>query len=237
MKSPLLPLIFTLILISISVLPNSLAQDVATSKLPEGVKMRFGKGIIYDIEYAPDGTRLAVASSLGIWIYDVQTGQELDLLTGHTDPVRCIAFSPDGQTLASGSCDNTIRLWNTSSGNHIGALRGHSAQVFSIAFSPDSQMLVSSSRDKTVRLWSMNYRREIRKMRGSFFDVYSVDFNPDGQTIATAEYGKVRLWSVNDGREIRQFIGDTKNVRIVSFSPNGELLVSASEDNHVRLWR
>ena len=69
------------------------------------------KGEINEIAYSPDGTRLAVASSIGIWIYNAQTGQELDLLTGHTGRVNSVAFSPDGRTLASGSRDGTVLLW------------------------------------------------------------------------------------------------------------------------------
>ena len=98
--------------------------------LPEGAKARFGKGWINEtaysaIAYAPDGARLAVASSVGIWIYDVETGEELDLLVGHKDVVHSVAFSPDGQTLVSGSQDKTLRLWDANTGKHIRTITGH----------------------------------------------------------------------------------------------------------------
>ena len=79
--------------------------------LPVSTIARLGKGSINAIQYAPDGTRFAVASSLGIWIYDTATFQESDLLTGHTDGVTNIAFSSDGRWLASGSRDGTVLLW------------------------------------------------------------------------------------------------------------------------------
>ena len=91
--------------------PNTSAQDSPQWHLPEGVKARLGKGRISEIAYSPDGTRLAVASSIGIWLYDAQTGEALDLLTGHTSWVLSVSFSPDGQTLASGSGDGTVLLW------------------------------------------------------------------------------------------------------------------------------
>ena len=72
---------------------NTFAQDSPQWHLPEGVKARLGKGSISEIQYSPDGRRLAVASASGIWIYDAQTGEELDLLTGHTWPPRTIVFS------------------------------------------------------------------------------------------------------------------------------------------------
>ena len=91
---------------------NIFAQDYTQWSLPEGVRARLGKGQMSgDIAYSPDGTRLAVASSIGIWLYDTETHQEVALLTGHTDWVISVSFSPDGSTLASGSSDGTILLW------------------------------------------------------------------------------------------------------------------------------
>ncbi|MXY26967.1 hypothetical protein F4Y59_02255 [Candidatus Poribacteria bacterium] len=106
---------FSILLIGfvIFVLPsNTFAQDDPQWHLPEGAKARLGKGDINEITYSPDGTLLAVASSIGIWIYDTQTGEEVALFVGHTESVASVAFSPDGNTLASGSWDGTVLLWN-----------------------------------------------------------------------------------------------------------------------------
>ena len=78
----------------------------------EGAKARPGKGVIYGLAYTPDGKRLAAASSIGILIRDVQTGEELHLLEGYKAEVYSVAFSPDGKTLASGSRDGTVLLWD-----------------------------------------------------------------------------------------------------------------------------
>ena len=90
---------------------NTFAQDSPQWHLPDGVKVRLGKGDINEIAYSPDGTRLAVGGGIGIWLYDTATGQEVALLTGHTSVVWSVAFSPDGRTLASGSGDGTVLLW------------------------------------------------------------------------------------------------------------------------------
>ncbi|MCY4554004.1 MAG: hypothetical protein OXC79_10045, partial [Candidatus Poribacteria bacterium] len=103
MKTKLFLIVFTFIFCSSAFLPISSAQDYTTWGLPEGATKRLGKGGINEIAYSPDGTRLAVASSIGIWIYDAQTGEELDLLTGHSFSVSSVAFSPDGRQIASGS--------------------------------------------------------------------------------------------------------------------------------------
>ena len=95
---------------------STFAQDYTQWGLPEGAKARLGKGhITGNITYSPDGTRLAVASSIGIWIYDAHTGEELALLTGHTGDVSGVLFSPDGVTLASGSRDGMVLLWEYNS--------------------------------------------------------------------------------------------------------------------------
>ncbi len=122
---------------------NTWAQDYTQLDLPEGAKARLGKGRISEVAYSPDGTRLAVASSIGIWIYDAQTGEELDLLTRHTGSVYSVAFSPDGTMLASGSGDETIRLWGANTGRHLPTLTGHTGSVSSVAFNPNGQTLLA----------------------------------------------------------------------------------------------
>ena len=123
--------------------------------LPEGAKTRLNKGWVREIAYSPDSTLLAVASSIGIWIYDAQTGEERNLLTGHLGPISSVEFSPDGQTLASGSGDNTIRLWDVDTGNPVRTLTGHTDAVWSVSFSPDSDTLSSGSSDGTILLWTL----------------------------------------------------------------------------------
>ena len=94
MKNAFVSIFLTLLLTSTLYLPSAFAQDYTQLSLPEGAKARLGKGWISgNIAYSPDGTRLAVASSIGIWIYDAQTGEELDLLTGPTSGVSSVSFS------------------------------------------------------------------------------------------------------------------------------------------------
>ena len=135
---------FCLLLVSVLFLQNTLAQDYTRWRLPKGTKARLGKGWTSEIQYSPDGTRLAVASSIGIWLYDTQTYQVVNLFIGHTGNVNSVAYSPDGVTLASGSTDTTIGLWDTVTGAHR-PLTGHKGSVRSVKFSPDGRMLVSGS--------------------------------------------------------------------------------------------
>ena len=126
---------------------NTFAQDSPQWHLPDGAKARLGKGGINEIQYSPDGTRLAVASSIGIWLYDTATLQEVALLTGHTGSVNSAAYSPEGNTIASGSDDTTIRLWDAVTGEHIRTLKGHTGTVLSVSFSPDGRIIASGGGD------------------------------------------------------------------------------------------
>ena len=106
--------LIALFLTFLHVLPNAHAQDYTKWGLPDGATMRLGKGgITGNIAFSPDGTRLAVGSSIGIWIYDIRPGQvkELDLIAGHTQSIHSIAYAPDASTIASSSNDGTILLW------------------------------------------------------------------------------------------------------------------------------
>jgi WD40 repeat protein len=88
---------------------NSFAQDSPQWHLPEGATTRLGKGWLSEIQYSPDGTRLAAAGSLGVWIYDTATDKEIALFTGYGYGVSALTYSPDGSMLAGGSWDGTVR--------------------------------------------------------------------------------------------------------------------------------
>ena len=144
----------TLLMLSALFLLSISAQGNTQLDPPEGAKARLGKDhITSNITYSPDGTRLAMASSIEIWIYDAHTGEELTLLTGHVGWVLSVSFSPNGAILASGSGDHTVRLWDANTGEHLRTLTGHTGWVSSVSFSPDGSTLASGSRDGTVLLW------------------------------------------------------------------------------------
>ena len=159
-------------------------------------------------------------------------------LEGHTGPVFSVSFSPDGQILASGSLDNTIKLWRVSDGSLIRTLEGHTFWVNSVSFSPDGQILASGSGDKTIKLWRVSDGSLIRTLEGHTFWVSSVSFSPDGQILASGSDDKtIKLWRVSDGSLIRTLEEHTWMVRSVTFSPDGQILASGSDDNTIKLWR
>jgi len=210
--------------------------------LPEGAVMRLGMGWIgrgdRAVAFSPDGKHLAVAASIGVWLWDTKTWEPVKLLYGHTKPVRSIAFSPDGKYLASGSDDYTVKLWDVRTGECIRTLEGHEDQVLSVAFSPDGKLLASGGGrgDRRVKLWDVTTGREVRTLGGHISRVYSVAFSPDGKCLASGSWDKtVKLWDIETGECIRTLEGHS-DVNSVAFSPDGKYLASGSNDYTVKLW-
>ena len=117
-------LALTVLLVILFTLPSSFAQEYKQWKLPNGAKMRLGKGRVSDLQYSPDGTLLAVASSIGTWLYDAHTGAEVSLLTKDTRQVNSVAFSPDGNAIATGDFGGTVRLWDVTTRELIRTFEG-----------------------------------------------------------------------------------------------------------------
>ncbi len=164
-------------------------------------------------------------------------------LKGHTAPIRTLAFNPrNGNQLASGSDDGTIRLWDLSADKHR-ILKGNPGVVQALAFSPDGKQLVSAGGDSKnlvfdVILWDVPSGDILVKFNGHFAPVTGAAFSPDGKTVATcATDNTIRLWDVGNRmpKEIKRLQGD-QSFNAVAYHPEFEILASASDDETVRVW-
>ena len=220
---------------------SSFAQNYTRIGLPEGAIARFGKGYVNDVKYSPDGTRLAVATSIGVWLYDTSTDTELALLSEEPDYVETIAFSPDSSTLASSGYlpNSIIRLWDTDTGKLRDTLDGYEEEILALAFSPDGTLLASSGGwpDYPIRLWEVATRRPRETRFDNTGSPYALSFSPDGKTlISGGRDNTVRLWDVQTGALKNRLKGHRDDVNAVIFSPDGEIFASGSDDGTIRLW-
>lgn len=186
-------------------------------------------------------TQMRVAVALQQAVHGVK---ELNRLEAHKDVVWGLSFSQNGQLLASGSRDKSIKIWH-SNGFLSQNLKGHSDSVTSVSFSPDERTLASASFDKTVKLWELDpstkrFHSTPRKILKGHKDwVYSVNFSPDGKILASgSKDGTIKLWRRRDGKLIKTLqSGDKGWVNWVTFSPDGKLIASANQDGTVKIWQ
>jgi WD40 repeat protein len=158
---------------------------------------------------------------------------EVERLVGHTDSVRQVMTTADGQRLIASSADGTVSLWDHS-GTELRRLEGHTDWVREARLSPDGSFFATASDDFTVRFWTPD-GDFIRSFQPHEEWVYSLDFSPDGRTWATAsEDGTVKLWTL-DGKLLKTLIADSDLVRVVRFLANGQF-ATAGSDGIIRLW-
>jgi WD40 repeat protein len=201
--------------------------------------------LIHNIAYAPDGAVALACGDAIVRLWNPGRLEEcLSLPAGHKE-TWTVAFSPDGQTLATGGDDNKVKLWNVATGDLRSTLNGHFTLVSAVAFCPEGNLLASVGYDGRIRMWdAASGASSGPAMKCSETAVRCVAFAPDGRTLATAGRDRcIRLWNLRTGSggqpelsERVKLSGHTADVLSLAYSPDGQLLASGSDDRTVRLW-
>lgn len=166
-----------------------------------------------------------------------QTIEPFQTLRGHQNRVLAISFSPDGKTIASGSTDRTIKLWNPESERCRLTLQGHTSWIWDLAFHPSGNEIASASYDRTVKLWDVETGNCTRTLEGHLGSALSVAFSPNGEWLASGGYEQMlKLWSTESYACSRTWYAHGNRIWSIAFSPNSEWLASAGDDNQVMVW-
>ena len=152
--------------------------------------------------------------------------------------VYAVAFSPDGNVLASSHTDGDIKLWDVASGQLLQSLKADSYAVYSLAFTPDGALLAAQS-VFTIYLWEVPTGKVARSLKGlsTSISFSAMAMSPDGRQIVSGDNdGSVRVWDVAEGKQLQELEAHIEPVRTVAFSPDGTLIASGSSDKTVKLW-
>ncbi len=206
---------------------SALPSNIALWNLPDGAKLRLGKGTVRVLEYSPDGKTLAAGGGRGVWLYDAKTGAEIGLLRGYAGTVLCIDYAPDGKTIITGAADKAARIWDAKTGELLQTLEGHVYAAYSAAFAPDGKTAAIGATGE-IHIWNVENGERIRtvgRRGGTGAKVKSLAYSPDGKLIANSNNRDIQIWNAQTGGQLRILEIHAEESPIV-ISPDGKALAS-----------
>ncbi len=200
---------------------------------------------VWESELSADGTRFVSGSgalrppspdaSARVW--DVATGAQISMYSGHTSTVDGVAFHPDGARVMSGDWDSNVVLWDAATGEEVLRFAGSEGQIIDVALSPDGQTAAAASSSTMVYVWDVETGALRHTLAGHSAAVNYVTFSPDSaRLLSGGQDNMILMWDVATGEQVRRFGGHTAQVSGLAFSPDGTLIASGAWDNTLRLW-
>ena len=216
----------------------------ASTGAPIGSPLRGHDKAVSSLAFKPDAPNVLVTGSWDktVKLWDLSTSTCLSTMSGHSDCVRSVSWSPDGAKLASGSDDKTVRIWEVATGKELSQLRAHSNHVNAVAWSPCGRWLASGGGDRMVYVYDAKTFEVKSSLSGHSDWVFSVAWSPDGTKLAGGSKDKtVCIWEAATGKQLSQ-LGGEKPIRCLAFSRNGRTLASGDgwvpdgRDYSIRLY-
>lgn len=227
-------------------------RDAAKGELMSTIN-GFTPGVsgIESVSFSPDGQMLVASSGVQVKLFETANGKLLRAFStdeSHTSgditvccgsEARSAIFSPDGNLVASGHEDGTIKLWDVKGGKLLRVMKGRSSDVRSVVFSPDGKLIAAGNNDEDgrIELWSAQTGKLVRRFGEDSDYVRSLAFSPDGRMIVSGHLtNNVKLWDAKTGKLIREFEEGFSEDDQVAFSPDGKLIASGGENQNLLLW-
>ena len=193
-------------------------------------------GMIWGVEYSPDGSLLALwgEEGLGLWGTDSES-----FVRSNRTRLLVARFSPDGRTLATGGWDGTIKLWDVSTGEELHSVPGHGGTLLSLSFTPDGRLLASGggAGDTRICLWDPGTLAQLRCSDAHDTDVHAIAFSPTHPTfVSTGPRSVVKLWPTDFSAPPLPLMGHDGNVFPADYTPDGSVLMTMDDEGLVILW-
>ncbi len=243
---------------------DEIMEDWTKWELPKEARARLGKGAVRDIKFTPDGTQLAIGTSIGVWLYDANTGTETALLTENSSVdreqgrsyINALAFSTDGSTLACGDLDGKIELWDLETKSLKSTFEGPERVVRTLMFTENNTKLASTlgwsgtrwGKDGTTRLWNLadGTSQSIVAALDQISEELLVSFSSDRRFLAAAsanaywrakkEIPAIQVWDIATEQHVFTAEKYDRNIEALVLSPDSKTLASADSANSVQLW-
>ena len=220
-------------------------------QLPDGAITRFGKGAINEIKFSPDGTQFAVATTIGVWIYDAKTGNEISLLNGDREDILHIAYLSDGNTIRGVNRNYSyvkVMQWNTTTGKQLSSIQDiDNKHIYTSDLSENGMRLagIKVGKHNEVDLWTVGDTTIPMTISSIRIEPESkikpiIALSPDGGYLATTiseeDNNLIQVWNVDTGELLNTFTGNTHRIEGLTFSPDNRTLVSGDTNETIRLW-
>ncbi len=238
---------FLSLLISIQFLPNGYAQDFTQWNLPEGAKMRLGKGEINDIKFSPDGNLLAVGTSIGIWIYDVQTRKEVNFLKSNKYQIDALMFIENGKKIVSAGVDgpsSRIITWEAKTDSSLdklimqkyGERLSGTGYIWSSALSHNGNLLAVGNGSGSIHLVDTRTGNRISTFKAHSDSVNGLAFSLDSSTLVSGSTdSKIYMWDVATQKR-QQTLTRLSETHAIAFSPDGKRVANGNFGGGLYIW-